>query len=186
MRTGIRLLVHGALPLLRQCVVAFGIAVFFILQASAEPFEIQVHETEVSGTRALLAGDYHDAIESLEKARSRGIGAMSKKVAVLSNLCLAYTMVEEFEAASDSCKLAIETGWNTGLTYNNRGVLNAAQGNYAAAIGDFRQAAENRSQRRVATRNLDLAEERLSAMLSKQKEAAATAASLPAPGGSGV
>jgi tetratricopeptide (TPR) repeat protein len=174
------------LPLLRGCAVALAIAVFMILQASAESFEIQIHETEVSGTRDLEAGNYQKALERLEKTLTSGSRmAHSKKIAVLSNLCLAYTMVGRYQAASDSCEQAIATGWSASLAYNNRGILNIAQGNYAAAIGDFRKGSTKGSGRRISAKNLALAEERLFAIQQSSKKPASTAtiASETASGG---
>ena len=96
---------HDALRLLRNSVIALGIAVLFILQASAgEPFEIRLHDTEVRGTRDLEVGDYRQGIEKLERMLGHQSMAQSRRVAVLSNLCVAYTMLGDFEDKEETEK----------------------------------------------------------------------------------
>jgi Flp pilus assembly protein TadD len=166
---------YGANLMLRRCVVGFGIAILLITQATADDrLEMQIDSIDargvnIHGMREVEAGDYQKGIEKLESLLARKRLLNSTKVRVLSGLCVAYTKIGDFEAASQNCDQAIATGWSDGLAYNNRGVLNVAKGDYVEAIGDFHKATQKRGARRVGAQNLDRANRGLLARQSQQQ-----------------
>ena len=106
--------------------------------ASAESWELRTAAEEVQGTRAIEAGQLDKGIRILEANYSAT--AYRSKGAVLTNLCLAYTLKRDFETAMDFCNRAVAGGYNDREAHNNRGVLQAMLGNYTAAVSDFAKA----------------------------------------------
>jgi Flp pilus assembly protein TadD len=116
------------------------IALFSIglTSASAENWELRTAADEVKGTRDLEAGNIDKSIRVLERAyRST---PYDSKGAVLTNLCVAHALKRDFEMAMDYCNRAADRGKGSREAFNNRGVINAIQGNYTAAITDFEKA----------------------------------------------
>lgn len=89
--------------------------------------------------------------------------AHGKRTPVLIDLCVAYTMVRDFEAGDEYCDQAVDAGWYQGLALNNRGVMKMARGDYEDAIADFRAATETRGAMAVSKRNLARARQTLAA-----------------------
>ena len=106
--------------------------------ASAESWELRTAAEEVKGTRAIEAGQLDKGIRILEAHLSTAPNR--SKGAVLTNLCLAYTLKRDFETAMDFCNRAVARGYNDREAHNNRGVLHAMLGNYTAAVSDFAEA----------------------------------------------
>ena len=83
-------------------------------------------------------GNYELAIERLEsrvKEDNRFIDIQ------LTNLCTAYVASGRLDKAAPACARAVDAnGEFVGTAYNSRGVLRALQGDYIAAMEDFRQA----------------------------------------------
>ena len=75
---------------------------------------------------------------------------------------VAYTMNEQLDEAREACDAAVASGWNSGLAYNNRGAFHIAMGDYEAAIRDFQTAIDAHGADRLAERNLQRAQVRLS------------------------
>jgi Flp pilus assembly protein TadD len=153
-----------------QSFVSLLLGMIFCLQVNAgEPFEMRMHDADINGSYDIEDGDYSQGIRKLEKilARSHGGGNL-RKVAVLSDLCVAYTMIRELEQASQYCDEAVTIGRSSGLAFNNRGVLNIARGDYLAAVTDFQRATEERGGGRIASRNLNRATDRVVAMRAKE------------------
>jgi hypothetical protein len=63
-------------------------------------------------------------------------------------------MKANYDAATQFCNEAVETGWSSDLAYNNRGVLKIALGQYEAARQDFDKAAGGLGGSAVARRNM--------------------------------
>ncbi|MGI9331001.1 MAG: hypothetical protein ACR2QB_09835 [Gammaproteobacteria bacterium] len=133
---------------------------FFGVALAGEPFSLQTHKTEVYGTRDLESGDYDQAISKLERWHRWARNSQLLRGPVLINLCVAYTAKREFAAAEEFCDAAVENGRSLAVAYNNRGVMNAARGDYLAAVMDF-ESARNRGGQRIARDNLLLAQTRL-------------------------
>ena len=146
------------------------IAVAGVTTASAESWELRTADDEVIGTKDIEAGRIDKGIRVLENRLSSAKYPL--KSAVLVNLCLAYTVKRDYETAMDYCNKAVSLRANGVDGYNNRGVIHALQGDFAAAISDFRKAgclhecpAEPPSQastpKQVARRNLQRAQTQL-------------------------
>ena len=100
---------------------------------------------------------------------------------ILSDLCLAYILKKQYQAASQLCDLAVEQPEVSRDAYNNRGVLMALQGHYKAAIADFKNAScslgcpanlrvEESSPDGVIERNLERAQFQLAAMMGADQQ----------------
>ena len=121
-------------------IIAFALAVTAIPSfANAQGFELRTTHKEVPGTREIEAGRPTDAIRlsNIKLPHARGL----QKVAVLTNLCIGHIMVNKFEQAEQYCEEAASRPNERAVTHNNRGVLKALQGNFAAARADFAIAA---------------------------------------------
>ena len=147
--------------------------------AGAESWELRTAAEEVKGTRAIEAGRLDKGIRILEA--NYGTTPYLLKGAVLTNLCLAYTLKRDFETAMDYCNRAVARGNNDREAHNNRGVLQALLGNYSAAAADFEEAgclgecpntlAVAGNQRMdVAKRNLDRAQFQLAQQAEQNRE----------------
>ena len=109
-----------------------------LASANAESWELRTAAEEVKGTRDIKEGRIDKGIRILET--HYGSTAFEKKGAVLTNLCLAYTVKRDYETAMVYCDRAVARHSSGREAYNNRGVLHAILGNYAAAISDFEKA----------------------------------------------
>ncbi len=155
-----------------------AIATSFVIAAlpsisHAEPWELRTVAKEVQGTREILSGNPEKAIR-ISKARL-SVTHPALRVAVLTNLCIGHILIRDFDQAEQYCDQAAARKFERTVTDNNRGVLKALQGNYAAASQDFSIAAnvgcfngcsasirgpQNRP-RPTARRNLEKAETRV-------------------------
>ena len=136
----------------------------------AEGWELRTVQKEVPGTREIESGNPQKAIRISKVHLS--VTAPAQQVAVLTNLCIGHILIRDFEQAEQYCDQASARSNQKTVSYNNRGVLKALQGDYMAAQKDFAIAAEagcfsgcNASQnvpddlpRPVARRNLENAE----------------------------
>jgi len=147
--------------------------------ANAESWELRTAAHEVKGTRDIESGRLDKGIRILEA--NYGTTPYRHKVAVLTNLCLAYTIKRDYDTAMNYCNRAVARRFGVLEAHNNRGVLQALLGNYAAAIADFEKAGcqgecSNRlavtgNQRMdVAKRNLNRAQSHHVAQQLKQKQ----------------
>lgn len=128
---------------------------------ASEPFEIVPHEMDVYGVRFIESGEYEKSIERLKTRLGGPKQPQSIKAPVLIDLCVAHTMLRQFEEANQYCSEAVDMGWYRGLALNNRGVMKIAQGDYEAAIVDFQAATEASGAKAVSHRNLDRARQSL-------------------------
>jgi tetratricopeptide (TPR) repeat protein len=138
--------------------------------SNAEAWELRTAPDTVPGTHEIESGKIDKAIR-LSTAWLPHI-ARQEKVAVLNNLCIGYILSKEFDQAEEYCDRAVEHLADRTVSYNNRGVLRALQGDYDGAVQDFASASsadcadgcssavpKNPQQpRAVAMRNFDRAE----------------------------
>ena len=129
-----------------------------------QAFEMMTHPAEVYGVQNIVNGEVNKGVERLETRLGSDHQPQSVRAPVLIDLCVGYTMLKDFEKASEACNQAVDIGWYSGMAYNNRGVLKIAQGDYEAAIKDFSRAIEKSGADRIAGRNRDHAVERLAAI----------------------
>lgn len=148
-------------PLFSLLAAASLLIVGITTAQAVSPFELVTHPTNVYGVDKVASGDLEIGIKRLNMRLGSETQARSVRAPILIDLCVGYTMLKEFEAASKACNQAVDIGWYSGLAYNNRGVLNIAKGDYEAAIRDFQAAIDESGADRVAGRNLDRATERL-------------------------
>ena len=83
---------------------------------------------EVPGTAAVLEGNYEEAIKASEKYIDAAFNL--RRVAALTNLCISYTALGDFEDASKWCEAASEVNRAGWVTANNRAVLHLIMGEY--------------------------------------------------------
>jgi len=107
----------------------------------AEGWELRSAPEMVPGTREIESGKIDVAIGKSEVHLPHV--AQQKKVAVLTNLCIAYILKNDFDRADDYCDEAVERPNEKAVSYNNRGVLNALRGDLEAAMQDFDKAAKS-------------------------------------------
>ena len=152
---------------LRRHVPALCVAALALAQTatahSGEPFQTVLHDRDVYGARDIADGNYERGIDRLSSRLGKGRQPLSVKVPILIDLCAAYTVTRQLDKAKDTCDKAVESGWYSGIAYNNRGAFNIAKGNYAAASEDFRQAIKGSGADNIATDNLVLVQARLKA-----------------------
>lgn len=150
--------------------IRFGMAVLLSLTAAVtaahEPqdkFEMTVVRDAAHG-HMITSGEFASAIEKLSSGKYRS----SEKFYAANNLCVAYTMTADFDAAADSCAKAVDMMAEKQATddsgvvarfhaiaLTNRGVLNAMSGANELARKDFELARQLRAGVRAPTRNLD-------------------------------
>ena len=155
--------------------IVFLLAAFTLTVNAGEPFELMTHDTFVAGKDDVDAGAFDQGIAKLEKRLSDSM-PLSTKIPTLIDLCVAHTMQKNLREATMYCDLALESSWYTGLSYNNRGVLQIAKGNYEAAARDFEAAIRNRGADAMARRNLGRATARLAAIESQKQQTTSVAA----------
>lgn len=108
--------------------------------AQAESWELRTASHEVPGTREIESGNPEKAIRI--SMVNLSVIPESQKVALLTNLCIGYISIGDFEQAESFCEQAASKPKQRAITYNNRGVLRALQGDYKTAMHDFAMAAE--------------------------------------------
>lgn len=148
----------------RVCMLAICASTLFAAVAVAEEgrkFQTLLHDNGTYGSDDVAAGRYEQGIEKLSVPAESNRAPHSTRVPALIDLCAAYTVTRDLEKAKETCDKAVESGWYSGYAYNNRGAYNIAVGDYEAAIRDFQAAIEGRGADRVASANLQFAEERL-------------------------
>jgi len=123
-----------------------------------------LHDDDVYGARDIESGEYAKGVDHLLSWLGDEHQAHSIRVPIVIDLCAGYTMLEDFEAATQYCDAAVDSGRSTGLALNNRGALNVAKGDYENAIRDFQAAIESLGADSIARRNLARIEARVAAM----------------------
>ena len=108
--------------------------------AFAAGWELRTTTDEVPGTREIESGDIEKAIRISNVQLSHV--SPEYKVAVLTNLCIGYILNKSFDQAQAYCDQAVERPNEKTVSHNNRGVLNALQGDFSAAMKDFESAAK--------------------------------------------
>jgi Flp pilus assembly protein TadD len=139
-----------------------GVAGTSISASAEEIFTMQVHPEEIPGTWEINHGKYDRAIPLLEIAIARAKRSARVQGPILTNLCVAYTKVGNYEAATRFCDQAVEWSFEVGIAHNNRGVLQALKHNYAAASEDFEAARRRPESVELATHNIERLGEQLS------------------------
>lgn len=103
---------------------------------AAELMRLKTSDFEVHGTRDIESGQYAAGIEKLEIALARS-GTRMGRAPILNNLCVAYVATANYDSANTYCDLAVESGYELDLAYNNRGVLKYTVGNVEEGIRDL-------------------------------------------------
>lgn len=131
-------------PTNQLCIIIAAIATSLVIAAApsmsrADAWELRTVDEEVPGTREIEAGNPEKAIR-ISKARLSATHP-ALRVAVLTNLCIGHILIRDFDQAEQYCDQAAAWSFERTVTHNNRGVLKALQGDYAAASQDFSIAA---------------------------------------------
>ena len=105
----------------------------------ADAWELRMVAKKVPGTREIESGKPEKAIR-ISKIQL-GVTPSRLKSAVLTNLCIGHILIKDLEQAEKYCDDAAARQDNRTVTFNNRGVLRALQGDYTAAKNDFTIAA---------------------------------------------
>lgn len=96
--------------------------------------------TEISaGKRALRKGNMERAIVLFEKGLKKRLPERTRVVG-LNDLCIAYRLNGDFEAAKESCSKAINLNPRYWRAYNNRANIYHDEQNYLAALSDYEAA----------------------------------------------
>lgn len=172
-----KILQRSVVGRLLTCVALTAVMAVMTRPTWAEPFEMMVHDDDVYGADKVESGDFDEAIRRLNKRLGGEGQSNSKRTPVLIDLCVAHTMVGDYETATQRCNEAVETGWYSGLARNNRAVLWITMGRYDEAVQEFEQAVESRGASALARRNLQRAQARLAAIQEQQRETRLAAAS---------
>ncbi len=140
--------------------VTFGL---FSTPATAEEavFKLQTTDRAMYGTRQVDDGQFGAGADRLEHMLSLAGSSRSLRQPALNDLCVAYTMLRDFEAAETRCNESVENGRSTGLALNNRGVMRIATGDYDGGVQDFAAALEEGGARTAASANLLRAQQRV-------------------------
>jgi hypothetical protein len=109
--------------------------------SNADGWELRTTLDEVPGTREIESGNFDKAIR-ISRVRLPHV-SQKQKVAVLTNICIGYIMNKDFDEAENYCNQAVERPNEKVVSYNNRGVLKALQGDYNGAMRDFVSAAKS-------------------------------------------
>ena len=115
-----------------------------------------------AGQRALRAGDAERAIRLINKGLKGDMSDRQRAVA-LNNLCIAYEMAGDIDAAIEACDAALELRPNWWLAFNNRANAHYAGGDYLAALGDYETALELNPGSKILAKNIALVESRYTA-----------------------
>jgi Tfp pilus assembly protein PilF len=107
--------------------------------ANAEGWELRTTERAVPGTSEIESGNADKAIR-ISRVRLPH-ASPQEEVAYLTNLCIGYIMKKDFETAESYCDEAVNSSTEKSVSFNNRGVLKALQGDYIGAMEDFSNAA---------------------------------------------
>lgn len=115
-------------------------AALLAVSLTAAAYEVHVLKGQGAEHKAMDRGDYAVAIERLE----RRIAHENRYSDIhYTNLCTAYVVTRQFEKAGPICDRAVDAeGDYVGTAYNSRGVLHALQGDYFAAMEDFKEASD--------------------------------------------
>lgn len=106
--------------------------------SNAEAWELRTAPEAVPGTYEIESGEIDKAIRISKVWLPHADRRM--KVSVLTNLCMGYILSNELDQAEEYCDRAVERPNNKTVSYNNRGVLKALQGDYERAAQDFANA----------------------------------------------
>ena len=152
------------MTILRTAAISVATLALAGTAAAADRFRLQASDAEVYGTRSIERGEYNEAAGKLDLALELAGDARMMRAPVLNNLCVAYTMQGELERADAYCDDYVANGRELDLAYNNRGVVAAARGDYAAAVANFEAALKQNPADVVARDNLRLAQQRLASV----------------------
>ena len=107
----------------------------------ADGWELTTAKEVVPGTREIESGEPEMAIRYSSEFLGRARG--EEKFAALTNLCIGHLLLGEFAVARKYCEDAAAVPGNGTVAFNNRGVLNALEGDYSASVQDFSRAIES-------------------------------------------
>lgn len=131
-------------PLLLAATTLALVAAFTSVPASAQSsdtFYLRSADTLNDARRALRHGNLDRATELFEKGLKQEL-PRHMRVAGLNNLCIAYRMNGDPEAAKESCGKALALNPGYWRAYNNRANVYYDQENYLAALKDYETALE--------------------------------------------
>jgi Flp pilus assembly protein TadD len=143
---------------------------------SAEPFEVMMHEDQAYGATDIESGDFLKGVTRLQTRLERGVQSFTTRTPIVIDLCVGYTMLENFDEATRYCDEAVDSGWATGLALNNRGALNIAKGEFKSAIRDFEAALDADGADAMARRNLRRVHVRIAELRKMQESVMANVA----------
>lgn len=138
-----------------------GLGVSGAATAETPAFRLQTTDRALYGSREVDQGNFAAGAARLEKMLALAGSSRSLRQPALNDLCVAYTMLRDFEAAQARCQESVANGRSTGLALNNRGVMKIAAGEYDSGVQDFVAALEAGGASRVARENLSLAQQRV-------------------------
>ena len=158
-----------------MAVLTAVLATFALTANASDPFELISHESYLPENPDVESASYDSQISKLEKRLTKSL-PHSIRTPILIDLCAAHTIKRNLDKATQYCDQATESGWYSGLAYNNRGVLQIAKGNYEMAARDFEKSIRGRGVDAMAKRNLSRTQARLAEIKSRQQQTTVVAA----------
>lgn len=107
-------------------------------------------------------GRYDAAVEVLNTELKR-LRSNEYRVRALGVLCRSHLMLEQIDAAADTCGRAADSTYATWSDVSNRGAVAYLTGKYEAALADFRRAADMNPKAEEISQNIAAATARLNA-----------------------
>ena len=141
--------------------------------AYADSWELLTTNETVPGTRKIESGDPEEGIRLSRIFLGSAYG--SRKLAILTNLCVGHIMIGQYKEAEKYCETASSRNAEGTVTHSNLGVLRAVSGDSDAAAAEFAtaidagcfgeckqtMAADSGFPRPVARRNMARIEQRI-------------------------
>ena len=152
--------------------IAVGVVCASLGASAGDTFKMQVHPKETPGTWEIVHGEYNRAITLLEIAAVRSKLGRDQGP-ILTNLCVAYTKIGNYETAAGYCDRAVQMSSHFGVAYNNRGVLQALKHDFASAAMDFEAAKKRGESAETAKFNIERLGEQVSVSNDAPQDASA-------------
>ncbi|RMD90787.1 MAG: tetratricopeptide repeat protein [Alphaproteobacteria bacterium] len=135
------------------------VAMLWAPGTAAQKLEVVLQPSDIlhRAGSALVRGNTEEAAELYSQALKYGVSDRELYKA-LNNLCAAQYLLEQFDAAAESCRAAIAHRSNRWMAYNNLGLVLFRLGRYEEAIRAFEQGLELAPRSDRLKKNLALTE----------------------------
>lgn len=115
---------------------------------------VNASEAAKAGRYSLQRGKIDEAIGYLERGLKETTSNRTR-VSALSDLCIAYRLKGDAEAALKACDAALEINPRSWRAYNNRGNVHLDGQDYLSALGDYESALELKPKSKIVKKNIE-------------------------------